>query len=1358
MISKDTSHQNVSYARRTICKESRSTCDDGEGTALCTNYKLSSKKSFLVKTKPCPQNTCMKKPLTYSSEKLKQIGEKNGTKILNLKLPYQMLGVKNNFFEKTDRPKYSDLPFSTPPHPTGCNGTGSPELNLSNGRGEGQKISQTPNKYVAGVEHDHTYAKNNTVSLKKQGANLKKQATNLKKHAGNQKNQENAFEKTLEFQKGHNEKLWEPKNAKNHKIKFFCLNVGGLKSKLIAEDFKEVILEYDIVCLLEIKMDLNDVGVLETDFEQYKILTNLEVEYEAHPRGGIAFLIKNHIFNDVMPIPKTNHIALSLKIKSKILKTMDDITLCAVYVPPTGSHYSREDDFETLEKMVNDLKQGNQKIILTGDFNAKTKNLPDYLILNEHDDFHKLDGIFNEKIIKTQRCSQDEHDADSFGHKLLNLCKTLNIQIINGRLGKDANQGKYTTRNLSVIDYTLTTPDLFDDLKDFEILDFNPLLSDVHCPLIFSLLAHSKEPETQKCIQKIPKIRWDGSKNSEFLNNIDDQEIESLNRLLDNFSPEPESTDIEIENFVKITNDILNKAKEKTFVPKKPFTKHDSNKKSWYDRELTIAKNRFNTVRKKKNKSATRQVSKHYKSLLQSKFHNFLGKRNQKLKNTKIKNPRMYWDMIQGKPKGNRSGEISAKDFGSFFKNLNTQTQDDTSKIIFSAENKDPFDELNAPFSESELKNALKNLKNNKSNGPDDILNEQIKTSFSKMNKTYLKLFNIILNSGCFPESWAEGLIVPIYKMKGSKNDPNNYRGITLLSCLAKFFNICLNNRLKAVSERILSAIQAGFRPGFSTMDHIFTLLCIFTLYERLQKNLFIAFIDYQKAFDTVWRAGLWLKLINEGVSGKFLNVIKDMYSKSKSCVLLNNEKSEHFGSYAGVRQGEILSPLLFALYINDLEGFLRSKGVQPLRGLLSISGEVVDFNDYETVLFLDLLTLFYADDTIIFADSSLGLQFALEELQTYCENWKLTVNEDKTKVMCITRGRYRNENYEFVYNGKKLETVEEFNYLGICFTKKGLTNKTVTGRETASKKAMFSFLNKCKQNHIPIDVQLEVFNKTVVPCMMYGGEVWGFNNIDCLEVIQRKFLKYSLKLKSSTPTAMIYCETGYLSIEIELKIKTITYWVNLITGRKDKFSYKLYLICLSLYKRGLLIFPWMQNVVNILNATGFSYIFNEQFLWEEKYLKNAFLRDIKSRIRDQAVQALFEEINNNENKFFYYRELITFHGMQKYLKKMPADIWLQLVKIRTQNHKLPVEIYSWKIVFKPRPERTCTICEGGEVGDEYHYVMNCPVFLEDRNKLLPKIKNDKSPRAFIKLLKSEDINILRGLAKFLKILFDVFD
>ena len=108
------------------------------------------------------------------------------------------------------------------------------------------------------------------------------------------------------------------------------------------------------------------------------------------------------------------------------------------------------------------------------------------------------------------------------------------------------------------------------------------------------------------------------------------------------------------------------------------------------------------------------------------------------------------------------------------------------------------------------------------------------------------------------------------------------------------------------------------------------------------------------------------------------------MYSKSKSCVLINSEKSSYFGSYAGVRQGEILSPLLFAFYINDLEGFLRGKGITPLGGLLNVSGEVVDFKDYEINYFIDILTLFYADDTIVFADTAIGLQFALEELQNY--------------------------------------------------------------------------------------------------------------------------------------------------------------------------------------------------------------------------------------------------------------------------------------------------------------------------------------------------------------------------------------
>ena len=140
------------------------------------------------------------------------------------------------------------------------------------------------------------------------------------------------------------------------------------------------------------------------------------------------------------------------------------------------------------------------------------------------------------------------------------------------------------------------------------------------------------------------------------------------------------------------------------------------------------------------------------------------------------------------------------------------------------------------------------------------------------------------------------------------------------------------------------------------------------------------------------------------------------------------------------------------------------------------------------------------------------------------------------------------------------------------------------------------------------------------------GGELWGFNKAVCLEIIQKKFLKYSLKLKLSTPTVMLYLETGYLPIETEVNIKIITFWVNLLTGRQDKFSFKLYIMCLSLYNCGLIIFKWIENVVKILNLNGFSVVFRDQLLLDGEYLKKIFLPKIKKTIRDQAVDAIFEK------------------------------------------------------------------------------------------------------------------------------------
>ncbi len=127
------------------------------------------------------------------------------------------------------------------------------------------------------------------------------------------------------------------------------------------------------------------------------------------------------------------------------------------------------------------------------------------------------------------------------------------------------------------------------------------------------------------------------------------------------------------------------------------------------------------------------------------------------------------------------------------------------------------------------------------------------------LQDVYVKLFNEILLTGRIPSKWIEGIIVPVYKNKGDPRDADNYRGITLVSCMAKLFTRLLNDRLDSYvnDNHILSENQAGFRKYYSTTDHLFVLKCIIELCIWKRKKLYCAFVDYKKAFDSLWRIGL---------------------------------------------------------------------------------------------------------------------------------------------------------------------------------------------------------------------------------------------------------------------------------------------------------------------------------------------------------------------------------------------------------------------------------------------------------------------------------------------------------------------
>ena len=162
----------------------------------------------------------------------------------------------------------------------------------------------------------------------------------------------------------------------------------------------------------------------------------------------------------------------------------------------------------------------------------------------------------------------------------------------------------------------------------------------------------------------------------------------------------------------------------------------------------------------------------------------------------------------------------------------------------------------------------------------------------------------MILESGVVPESWSIGVITAIYKNKGSKDNPDNYRGITLLSCISKLFTSLVNYRLTLYLDAysLLGEEQTGFREGYSTIDNIFVLYSLIDLCLSKRKRIYAAFVDYKKAFDTVDRSALWQKLINIGFNGKLFNVIKNIYDNAKSCVRSNGQMSDFFNSEIGVR------------------------------------------------------------------------------------------------------------------------------------------------------------------------------------------------------------------------------------------------------------------------------------------------------------------------------------------------------------------------------------------------------------------------------------------------------------------------
>ena len=501
---------------------------------------------------------------------------------------------------------------------------------------------------------------------------------------------------------------------------------------------------------------------------------------------------------------------------------------------------------------------------------------------------------------------------------------------------------------------------------------------------------------------------------------------------------------------------------------------------------------------------------------------------------------------------------------------------------------------LNSPISEDEVKKAVKRLKNGKACGEDKILNEMIK-AFSETHMGLLtKIFNIVLQSGHMPHEWVIGIIKPIYKNKGDINDPDDYRGITLLSCFGKLFTSILNDRLTTYINlnEMMSEAQAGFRKGYSTTDQIFTLKSIVELLLCQGRKLFCTFVDYSKAFDSINRATLWKKLFSYGITGRVIDVITNMYKSIKSCVMDSGIQSDFFESHVGVRQGENLSPLLFALFLNDLDTFFSKQKGDTLHYIDKL------YNDCNNNVsrMLNLFVLLYADDIVIMAENECGMQRNLNLLNEYCNCNGLRVNISKTKMMVFARSKTRLRNLPtFKCGNLDLDLVDDYVYLGICFNWNGSFVKAKKLLHDKASKAMYSLIQKGRRLKLPTDIMLKLFDSCVAPILLYGCEVWGYENTDIIEKVHTKFCKFIFGVSKLSHNMPIYGELGRYPLSITIKQRMVCYWTRILKSNQHKLIKVMYDILYNLHCKDIHSSGWIKYINTIFQNNGMSYIWATQ-------------------------------------------------------------------------------------------------------------------------------------------------------------------
>jgi len=476
----------------------------------------------------------------------------------------------------------------------------------------------------------------------------------------------------------------------------------------------------------------------------------------------------------------------------------------------------------------------------------------------------------------------------------------------------------------------------------------------------------------------------------------------------------------------------------------------------------------------------------------------------------------------------------------------------------------------------------------------------------------------------------------------------------------------------------------------------------------------------------------LWKKLHEIGVSGKIMKVLQSVYNRAFTKIrLLNNELSDNIPITEGLLQGDPLSPLLFNLFINDIEEHL----LMDLLPGIKINNQ------------LAIHILLYADDTVVFGKSHKELQMKINSLGKYFEHLGLNVNIEKTKIMIFKRGgKYRKNSKSFSLNGKTIEIVSQYTYLGITFHASMVFKNTASEMRTKATAAINRIWFTLSKGHSKnLLAANKLFDSIVRATLLYNSHIWGLRYLEVIEKAQSHFLKKYLSLSRISANYLTRLECGRVQLGANVWKQCIQYFVKLSampnyrlpkacfdkllhsnpTEQSEKFNW------VTQFKRGL----QSMNIDITLSNTNASLSVSELKDINVKIDKFFFNEDIKALLRSER------------NSYYkLYRQNTKVRVYADYLNSfIPFNLKRLIAKIRLKNEYFYVNKQSVSLMSN----KICPYCNTNQPDTIMHLVCKCPISKSNYfNDTISKFPEQEQEVEFLKLFYNKSRVALLELAQ----------